>query len=310
MSQDAASVLIDGPWEHRLVSANGARFHVAELGEGPIVLLMHGFPQFWYAWRHQMAALADAGWRAVAMDLRGYGGSDKPPRGYDVYTATGDAASLIRALGEESAIVLGQGLGGYIAWAMPTLQPDSVRAIGSLSMPHPRVMRRAAYRSTAQRRADAYVVKLQAPFVPERTMAKDHTFVAEILTQWSSPYGDYPQPEDVERYGAAMALPFVAHSAAEHYRWIGRSQLRQDGPLFNRRLRRPIPIPVLQLQGTEDGCVLADATEGSGDYVTGSYTYELVEGAGHFLTEEAPDRISAAIVDWLDGVDVPGPPQP
>ena len=97
MSVDAAFVNIDGPWEHRYVSANGARFHVAEIGDGPLVLMLHGFPQFWYAWRHQMVALADAGYRVAAMDLRGYGGSDKPPRGYDTYMATLDAASVIRA---------------------------------------------------------------------------------------------------------------------------------------------------------------------------------------------------------------------
>jgi pimeloyl-ACP methyl ester carboxylesterase len=95
----------------------------------------------------------------------------------------------------------------------------------------------------------------------------------------------------------------VAHSAAEHYRWFGRSQVRQDGPLFNRRIRGPVDRPVLQLQGTEDGCVLAECTSGSADYVSGPYSFQLVDGAGHFLTEEAPDRVSSAIVDWLDTVD-------
>ncbi len=223
---DAASVLVDGPWTHRLVSANGARFHVAELGDGPMVLLMHGFPQFWYTWRHQMEAIADAGWRAVAMDLRGYGASDKPPRGYSTYTGAEDAASLIRSLGEDDAIVVGQGLGGFIAWSMPYLQPDVVRALGSLSMPHPRVMRRASLRDRQQRHASRYLVDLQRPFVPEREMTQDHAYVEEVLRAWASPFGNYPSPEDVERYGNAMALPFVAHSAAEHYRWFGRSQLR------------------------------------------------------------------------------------
>ena len=101
MSTDASSVLIDGPWQHRFVSANGARFHVAEQGEGPLVLLLHGFPQFWWAWRHQMPALADAGYRVAAMDLRGYGASDKPPRGYDTFTLAADVASVIRSLGEK-----------------------------------------------------------------------------------------------------------------------------------------------------------------------------------------------------------------
>jgi pimeloyl-ACP methyl ester carboxylesterase len=133
-------------------------------------------------------------------------------------------------------------------------------------------------------------------------MARDDAYVADILRGWASPYGEYPSREDVTRYADAMALPFVAHSAAEHYRWLGRSQVRQDGPLFNRRIRGLIEQPVLHLQGTEDGCVVAAATTGSGDYVSGPYTHQLVDGAGHFLPEEAPERVSAAIVDWLDTV--------
>src|SRR5215469_11782782 len=81
-----ASIYPDGPWSHRSVSANGTRFHIAENGDGPLVLLLHGFPQFWWTWRRQLGTLASAGYRAVAVDLRGYGGSDKPPRGYDLVT--------------------------------------------------------------------------------------------------------------------------------------------------------------------------------------------------------------------------------
>lgn len=303
MAIDAASVLLEGPWEHRFVAANGARFHVATLGDGPLVLLIHGFPQFWYTWRHQLAALADAGYHAAAVDLRGFGASDKPPRGYDTYTATADAAAIIRSLGQERAIVLGQGLGGFIAWCMPTFRPEETRAIGSLSMPHPRVIRRASFRDPQQRRASGYVTALQRPFVPEREMARSHEYVAGLLRSWSSRFGDYPHPEDVQRYGDAMAMPFVAHSAAEYYRWLGRSQLRPDGPMFNARINKPITIPVLQLQGTEDGCVLGPATTGSADYVTGPYRYQLIDGAGHFLSEESPARVSSALVDWLDDVD-------
>ncbi|MEO7131937.1 MAG: alpha/beta hydrolase, partial [Dermatophilaceae bacterium] len=151
MPVDAASVNIDGPWEHRFVSANGARFHVAELGEGPLVLMLHGFPQHWYTWRHQMLALADDGYRVAAMELRGYGGSDKPPRGYDTYMGTLDAAAVIRARGESGAVVAGQGLGAWIAWCMPTLRPDVTKAIAALSMPHPRIMRHAMVTDRQQR---------------------------------------------------------------------------------------------------------------------------------------------------------------
>src|ERR1700685_2586335 len=108
-------IFIEGPWSHRSASANGTRFHVAESGDGPLVLLLHGFPEFWWTWRTQLASLSSAGFRAVAVDLRGYGGSDKPPRGYDLITAASDAAGLIRALGESNAIVVGAGWGGGVA---------------------------------------------------------------------------------------------------------------------------------------------------------------------------------------------------
>jgi Predicted hydrolases or acyltransferases (alpha/beta hydrolase superfamily) len=299
MPVDAAFVEIDGPWHHRYVAANGARFHIAELGEGPLVLMLHGFPQFWYAWRHQIVALADAGFRVAAMDLRGYAGSDKPPRGYDTYMATLDAASVIRSLGETAAVVLGQGLGGWIAWAMPVLRPDVTTAIASLSMPHPRVLRRASWLDRKQRAASGWIAALQRPFAPEREMTRSHDYVEGLLRDWAAPGGTFPTAEDVARYGDAMMIPFVAHSAAEHYRWLGRSQVRPDGPLFMRRIRPPIHVPVLQLHGADDRAVLESSTRGSGTYVPGDYRMVTIPHAGHFLTEEAPEAVSAELVSWL-----------
>lgn len=109
---------------HRDVAANGARFHIAELGEGPLVLLLHGFPQFWWTWRHQLTALADAGFRAVAMDLRGVGGSDRTPRGYDPANLALDVTGVIRSLGEPDAALVGHDLGGYLAWTAAVMRPS------------------------------------------------------------------------------------------------------------------------------------------------------------------------------------------
>ena len=106
-SRGNASIYLSGPWSHRSVSANGTRFHVAESGDGPLVLLLHGFPEFWWTWRRQLSSLAEAGFRVAAPDLRGYGASDKPPRGYDLITAASDAAGLVRSLGEANAVVVG-----------------------------------------------------------------------------------------------------------------------------------------------------------------------------------------------------------
>jgi pimeloyl-ACP methyl ester carboxylesterase len=299
MSLDASMVLIEGPWEHRFVAANGARFHVAEQGEGPIVLLLHGFPQFWWAWRHQMAALAEAGYRACAMDLRGYGASDKPPRGYDTRTSATDVASVLRSLGGSRAVVVGHGWGGWIAWSMPTLQPTVTRAIASLSMPHPLVFRKASFANPRQLRANAYLGGLQRPFVPERQMTVHGGYVQRLLREWASPEGIWPSPEEARIYADAMALPFVAHSAAEYYRWVVRSQVRPDGWKFAARMRTPISLPVLQLHGEHDGAVLADTAGGSASYVTGPFERHLVPHAGHFLPEEAPDVVNQHLLDWL-----------
>src|SRR5258705_1733684 len=132
-----AVVQIGGPWHHRSISDNGTRFHAAEAVDGPLVLLLHGFPEFWWTWRHQLAVLPGAGYHAVAVDLRGYGGSDKPPRGYDLVTAASDAAGLVRALGEANAIIVGHDWGGLIGWNTAAYFPEGVRRLAVIPLPHP-----------------------------------------------------------------------------------------------------------------------------------------------------------------------------
>jgi len=300
MRNDASSVLIDGPWEHRFVAANGARFHVAELGEGPLVVLLHGFPQFWWAWRDQLTALSAAGYRVAAIDLRGYGASDKPPRGYDTFTLAADVASIVRSLGESNAVIVGHGWGGWIAWSMPTMQPTVTTAVAALGMPHPLVLRRASLRNHDQIKANAYLAGLQRPFVPEHQMSTSSAYVEHLLGAWSAPKGQWPPPDIARRYAEAMALPFVAHSAAEYYRWVVRSQWRLDGRRFARRVRSLIPVPVLQLQGDQDGAVVPALALTSSTYVTGPFEQHFIVGAGHFLPEEAPAEVNAHLVRWLN----------
>jgi pimeloyl-ACP methyl ester carboxylesterase len=146
----ADAVEIPGPWEHRYVAANGARFHVARSvpsgpSRGPLVLLLHGFPEFWWAWRAQLPALAEAGYRATAMDLRGYGGSDKTPRGYDPVTLAQDVSGVVKALGERRAVLVGHGWGGYVGWATAVLHPREVSALCAVAAPHPSTLLRGLW---------------------------------------------------------------------------------------------------------------------------------------------------------------------
>src|SRR2546425_5278806 len=123
--------------EHRTVEANGIRLHIAEEGEGPLVVLLHGFPECWYSWRHQFAPLAAAGYHVVAPDQRGYARSDRPePVGaYTILHLVGDVIGLIHALGEEQAVVVGHDWGAPVAWHTALLRPDVVRGVAGLSVP-------------------------------------------------------------------------------------------------------------------------------------------------------------------------------
>ena len=305
-------MLVEGPWQHRFVSANGARFHVAvaepavpqpagtdkDDGEPALVLLLHGFPQFWWAWRHQLTDLANAGYRVAAMDLRGFGGTDKPPRGYDTMTSAADVAGVIRSLGATDAVVVGHDLGAWIAWAMPTMAPRTTRAVAVLSGAHPLHLY-GAVTNPAQLEAMRHLAGFQVPFRPERRLLAAGS-VSGLLRRWSAP--GWPSPQEEQRYTAAMRIPFVAHSALEYYRWGVRSVPRPDGRRFARRMRRPITVPVLQVHGARDPQVLPACARGSSRWVRGPYRWELLDGVGHFPAEESPERTSAVLLDWLAGL--------
>ncbi|GAB3594429.1 alpha/beta hydrolase [Angustibacter peucedani] len=305
-SVDATHVLHDGPWQHRFVAANGARFHVAEAGEGPLVVLLHGFPQMWWCWRAQIPALAAAGYRVAAMDLRGYGASDKPPRGYDTPTLAADVAAVVRSLGSDDAVVVGHDWGGWVAWSMPALEPAVTRAVGALSMAHPLTFKRAVRRSRHQAVASRYLWGFQLPFRPERQLSRGGPAVGQLLRAGSGspswPGDDEAGREVVRVYTEAMQVPFVAHSAMEYYRWSVRSTLRADGRSFAERVDRAVVVPVLQLQGVRDPAVLPETARASRPWVDGPYRYSELPDAGHFLPEEAADEVTAALLDWLAGL--------
>src|SRR3954462_15841360 len=202
---DAMSVLLPGPWTHRSISANGIGLHVAEIGSGPPVPLLHGVPQFWWTWRAQLTALAAAGFHVVAPDLRGYGASDRPPRGYDLPTLSADVAALVRAIGEQDAVVVGHDWGGLLGWTTAALHPRSVRRLVVLSMAHPRTLR-AGMTDPAQRRASRYALSFQLPRIPERRLTwADDDPVADLMQRWSGPaWSRTPDfAEAVDRYRSA-----------------------------------------------------------------------------------------------------------
>lgn len=312
MPPPAPSVVrIDGPWRHLEVHANGIRFHVVEAEsddappnpdatERPLVILLHGFGSFWWSWRHQLRGLTGA--RVVAVDLRGYGASDKPPRGYDGWTLAGDTAGLVRALGHKTATLVGHADGGLVCWATAVLHPRAVRGIAVVSSPHPAALRASALQRRDQGRALLpSMLRYQVPRWPEHTLTRhdaeelEHLVRSRAGRKW---LGSEDFSQTIAHMRRAIQIPGAAHSALEYQRWAVRSQLRGEGRRFMRSMKRPINVPVLHLRGDADPYVLADPV-----YRTQRYAphgrYVSVSDAGHFAHEEAPDAVIAQLSRFL-----------
>ncbi|MDP7706463.1 alpha/beta fold hydrolase [Mycobacterium sp. TY815] len=306
---DPSVVRIDGPWRHLDVHANGIRFHVVEADAGnpngagtgrPLVMLLHGFGSFWWSWRHQLRALAGA--RVVAVDLRGYGGSDKPPRGYDGWTLAGDTAGLIRALGHSSATLIGHADGGLACWATALLHSRLVRGIAVISSPHPAALRRSTLTRRDQGRALLpTLLRYQAPLLPERLLTRhDGAEIERLVRSRSGPKWlateDFSQT--IRYLRQAIQIPGAAHCALEYQRWAVRSQLRGEGHRFIKSTTAQLGVPLLHIRGDADPYVLAAPVERTQRYAPHG-RYVSVAGAGHFSHEESPEEINRLLTRFL-----------
>src|SRR5215217_4691096 len=204
---------------HRWIDVGRLRLHCVEAGTGPLVVLLHGFPEFWYAWRHQLPALADAGYRVVAPDLPGYNTSDKPPRvrDYRPSVLATEVADLIVALGADSAAVAGHDWGGGLAWLLAMQHPELVERLVVLNAPHP-IRFLKGLRSPRQLRRSWYILAFQAPWLPERLLAAgDFQALRRALRQQPSRPGAFTA-QDIDRYVAAAAQPGALRAAINYYR--------------------------------------------------------------------------------------------
>lgn len=310
---DPSVTRISGPWRHHDVHANGIRFQCAEAVTDdtddtpatarPLVILLHGFGAFWYSWRHQLRGLTEA--RVVAVDLRGYGGSDKPPRGYDGWTLAGDTAGLIRALGHRSATLVGHADGGLVCWATALLHSRVVRAVALVSSPHPAALRASVLACREQGRALLpTLLGYQVPRWPEHVLTRHDAAGLEALIR-SRSGAKWAASEDFSQtmphLRQAIRIPSAAHSALEYQRWAVRSQLRNEGRRFMKLMERPLEIPSLHLRGEQDPYVLSDPVDRSRRYAPrGEFT--SVPGAGHYAHEESPATVNAALQGFLAGL--------
>ena len=321
--------------QHRVVETNGIRLRIAEQGSGPLVILCHGFPESWYSWRHQLAALADAGFHAVAPDMRGYGGSDRPHEidQYTLFHLVGDMVGLADALGVQSAVIAGHDWGAPVAWHAALLRPDRFPAIIALSVPfRPRGPVRPSTVMPQTKDAVFYQLYFQTPGVAEAELERDpRTMIRRLLYSGS---GDargeaaMSNPESVgmvkrgggflDRVADPTTLPAwlteadVDYFAGEFARAGFRGGLNWYRNIdHNWELMAPyagarVMVPALYVAGDRD---LVVAFRGMDQLIPNLKMFVpnlrktvMLPGCGHWTQQERPNEVNAAMVEFLKGL--------
>jgi epoxide hydrolase 4 len=289
----------------RYVQTNGLRLHVAEAGppDGPLVLLLHGFPEFWYGWRHQLPALARAGYRVWAPDQRGYNLSDKPRgRGsYALDSLVEDALGLIDAAGSARACVAGHDWGGAVAWRLAERFPERVDRLAVLNCPHPRAMTRRLRRDVAQLARSWYMLAFQVPWLPEIAgRTGDWALVTRALLTSSRP-GTFSR-HDLDRYRAAWSRPGAFTAMLHWYRALWHSQSAARGAAG-------VAVPTLIVWGARDSFLRAVLAEDSLGYCADG-RLEWIAEATHWVQHEEPARINALLTEFFGRPAAAGDPGP
>jgi pimeloyl-ACP methyl ester carboxylesterase len=292
--------------------ANGLEFFALADGpeDGPLVLLLHGFPELSRSWRHQLPALAGAGFRAVAPDQRGYGRTGRAGP-YDLRTLSADAAGLVRALGRERAAVVGHDWGGAVAWGAAMYEPDVVERLAVLNSPHPAVLAKEIATNPRQRARSRYMFFFQIPWLPERLLSRNGgAGIARALRGGSHVKEAFPEDE-LAHYREAFSTPEAVAAPLGWYRAALRSRLPVVSrlpfvgtPPSRRGGRsRPVRAPTLVLWGVHDRFLGVETIEPSkmARYLADGNVPEIVriEEAGHFVQNEAPERVNAELLRWL-----------
>jgi pimeloyl-ACP methyl ester carboxylesterase len=281
---------------HRYADLAGVRLHYVEAGEGPLVVLLHGFPEFWFSWRFQIPALAAAGFRVVAPDMRGYNLSDRPTgvEGYALETLARDVERLIGALGEERAVVVGHDWGGIVAWAVAMLHPERVGRLAILNVPHPERLSRGL-RTPRQLLKSSYAFFFQIPWLPERVLrAGDFAIVRSVFRNDPVRPGTFGE-DDIGRYVEALSRPGALTAAINYYRALARR-----APALAWTLRRRIEVPVLVIWGQRDLFLVPELARPNPGLVPDARVERLPD-ASHWVQQDRPEKVNALLLGFLGG---------
>lgn len=282
------------PLRSTFLAVNGVTLHVVGAGpvDGPLVVLLHGFPEFWYGWRGQIGALAEAGYHVMAPDGRGYNLSDKPREvaAYRMEALCADVLGLLNARGRERALIVGHDWGAAVAWSFALRHPQRVERLVILNVPHPAVFGEALRSSREQRRKSWYMFFFQLPLLPELLLKAGGCGLMKASLRASSRPGTFSEA-DLERYREAWSRPGAVKSMLNWYR----AMFRFRG---TRMKSAPVRPPTLILWGADDHFLGAEMAEASVRQCEDA-RLELLPGVSHWIQHEARERVNAELLAFL-----------
>jgi pimeloyl-ACP methyl ester carboxylesterase len=278
--------------KHGYADSNGVKIHYAEAGKGPLVVMIHGFPDFWYTWRHQMAGLKE-NYHVVAIDQRGYNLSDKPEgiESYDMSLLVSDVAAVIRHLGEEKATVVGHDWGGVVAWNVAFYMPQMVDKLVILNLPHPNGLARSWSSNEAAIEGSSYakVFREGSPDDPEVFFG--YPMNPQTLSGWVK------DESAREKYIAAFEksdFTAMLNYYKQNYPDIWDPEFNPGPPAPN------ISISTLMFHGLNDTALHSDGLNNTWDWIDRDLTIVTVPGADHFVQQDAPELVTSTMKSWLD----------
>ena len=282
------------PVTERTVGVDGLGFNLAEGGDGPPVLLLHGFPDSWQLWRHQLPALAEAGHRVLAPDLRGFGKTDTPATvaDYRLRTMLADVVGLLDAVGAQQAAVVGHDWGAALAWRVAMSAPDRVSRLVAISVGHP-LARVAA--GMAQRRLSWYMLWFLFPGVAERVLPEDDW---AFFRRWAWDGTRLGADPDLDRQVADLSRPGALTAGLNWYRAnIDPAAFGVDDP--TRVSLPPVACPTMGVWSSDDFALTEAQMTGSERFLDGPWRYERLDGVDHWVPVHAPQRLNRLLVDFL-----------
>ena len=278
---------------HEFITTNGIRLHYVTQGEGPLMLMLHGFPEFWYSWRHQIPEFA-ADYKVVALDLRGYNDSDKPSdlSAYRMTELIQDVKGVVEGLGYSQCVLVGHDWGGAIAWSFANAHPTMVERLIVLNIPHPAKFGQAFQQGNLQQWFRSwYIAFFQIPGLPELILQWNNCdAIASALRDTATQKSAFSEA-DLTAYRQAAAKPGALTAMVNYYRNVGTS-------LFESQNWRTLTLPTLMIWGEQDTALGKELTYGTEDYVP-NLQIRYVPDSGHWVQQEKPDLVNQYMREFL-----------